>query len=255
MLKTCIGTGTVWLYLIYIYTFVYTKVNFLLLCFLSINPLVCINTHNAEQSALYLTVLLDVVNHLIHDGCRNSETIAGVRTCLGIKHGIDTNQFTTGVYECTARVALVYGSIGLYERLYAVSPKRTCLGTYDTCRYGAGEVEWIAYCKHPFAYSQLVRITYRKCWQIFCGNLYESKVGSLVGADDCCGKLPVVVKGYRQFVSAIYHVVVCYDISVGRDYDTRAGSLLLRSLHLLLTSSVARIAKESEWVEEVSERI
>jgi hypothetical protein len=49
-------------------------------------------------------------------------------------------------------------------------------------------------------------------------------------------------------------VVVCYDITVRRDDNARAGTLLLRSLNLtFLVLSLTALAEHSEWVEEIAE--
>ena len=53
-------------------------------------------------------------------------------------------------------------------------------------------------------------------------------------------------------------MVVGYDISVGRNDDTRAGSGLLRSLNLTLACAATLVGRseESEWVaEELLKRI
>ena len=67
----------------------------------------------------------------------------------------------------------------------------------------------------------------------------ERQVGLGVSADDATLKFAVVVKFYEQFVGILHHVVVSYDVAVGREYHARAGTLPLRSLDLALLLAAA----------------
>ena len=123
ILKTCILSSTTISNLIYIDTFVSAKVNLLLLCLLTIKIATNISSLNTEHTTLYLTVFLQISNNLIHDCCRDSETIACEVTCLRVEHCVDTNKLTLHVYESTTRVTCIDSSISLDECLYTICTK------------------------------------------------------------------------------------------------------------------------------------
>ena len=69
-------------------------INILALFLLGINIGRNILSHNAKQGPLNRTILLQVINYLVHDARRDGKTITSVGTCLRINHRIDTHQFT-----------------------------------------------------------------------------------------------------------------------------------------------------------------
>ena len=68
---------------------------------------------NADHGALYGAILLQVVDHFVHDSRRNGKAIASIRAGLGVEHGVDAHELTTSIDQCTARVAAVDGCVGL----------------------------------------------------------------------------------------------------------------------------------------------
>lgn len=81
----------------------------------------------------------------------------------------------------------------------------------------------------------------------------ERQVGLGVSADDAALKFAVVVKFHEQFVGIFHHVVVSYDVAVGREYHARAGTLPLRSLDLALLLAAAAVSEEV--AEEIFKRV
>ena len=84
--------------------------------------------------------------------------------------------------------------------------------------------------------------------EIFGFNLDQSEIGVLVLSDDAAFELAVVVEFYKNFVGVFHNVVVRYDISVGGENHSRAGSAALGRLTRLL---LARCA----LAEEISEKV
>ena len=87
-----------------------------------------IGTTDAEISALNRAILLKVSHNLVHNGCRNSEAVAGIGASLRVEHGVDTYEFAVSGHECAAGVTTVDGCVGLNEALHTVGADRACLG-------------------------------------------------------------------------------------------------------------------------------
>ena len=134
-LQACVSSGTVFHDLCDVDTFHRAEIHLVALLLLSIDIHVHVGTFDADHGALYVAVLLDVGHHLVHDGGGDGKAITDIRTCLGVDHGVDTDQRTVGVYQCTTRVTLVDGSISLNHRR-DTRTHRTGLGRYDTCGHG-----------------------------------------------------------------------------------------------------------------------
>ena len=57
-------------------TLVGSEVHFFAVLLLVVDIVVHVRTLNAEHYALYASIFLDVIYHLVHDGCRDGETIS-----------------------------------------------------------------------------------------------------------------------------------------------------------------------------------
>ena len=180
-----IGSSTVLNNLSDEYTFHRTHVNLVAFFLLSVHIVAYITALDADHSTLHGTVFLDVVNYLVHDTCRNGESVADVRACRRCYHGVDTNQCTVGVYECTARVALIDGSISLNHRCHlAWFLHRAGFCRYDTCSDGVVQSQRVAYCKYPFTDLHVVGVGNNNGRQVLSVNLDECEVCGGIGSDD-----------------------------------------------------------------------
>ena len=115
-----------------IYTIVCSQVVFLTFLLFNVEVNAHVATFNAHNGTLNATILLDVGHYFIHDCCGNGKSIAAIRTCLRIEHGINAHQFALGINERTSRIALIDGRIGLDERLDGVAAQRARLSANDT---------------------------------------------------------------------------------------------------------------------------
>ena len=195
------------------------QIHILILLLLCVYIVLHVSTLDTDHSALHVTILLQVVNHLIHNSSRNSEAITDVRTCLRIEHSVYAHEFATCVHKCTTRVTLIDG-------------------------------------KDPFTYAYIVAVGNGDGRQILTIDLDECQVGSLVGTDDTCRIFFIVCQTDSQFVSAVHHVIVGHDVTISRDDNTRTSSSTFRRLHLALALlSVITLSTTEETSKRIREEI
>ena len=114
LLKSSISGSTIFDHLINIYALHGAEVfNLFILIFHAVNIVLDIHALDSNHSTLVGTVLLEVVNSLVDNSGRNGKSVANVRACLRVNHGVDANEFATCVDQCTTRVTLIDCSIGL----------------------------------------------------------------------------------------------------------------------------------------------
>ena len=77
-LQTSILSGSVFHYLSNIDAFHCAEVNLVALLLLSINIEISIDSSDADHGTLYDTVLLQIIDYLIHDSCGNGKSIADI---------------------------------------------------------------------------------------------------------------------------------------------------------------------------------
>ena len=232
------------------------QIHILFLLFLSVHIVLHVSTLDTDHGSLHVTILLQVVNHLIHNSSRDSEAVTDVRTCLRIEHSVDTNEFATCVHECTTRITLIDGSISLDKALHAIGAQRTGFGRDDTSGHRIVQSEGITNGEHPFTHAYIVAVGNGDGRQILSVDLDECQVGSLVGTNDACRILFIVCQTDSQFVSAVHHVIVGHDVTISRDDNTRASSSTFRRLHLTLALlSVITLSTTEETSERIREEI
>ena len=183
-LQACSFCSTVFNNLCHINTFHCSEVNLLVFLLFGIDIVLDVSTLDTDHCSLNVTILLEVINHLIHNGSRNCKTITDVRTCLRVKHGVDANQFTASVHQSTARVSLVDGSIGLDKTLNTIGTKRTSLSRDNTGRYRIVKSKGISNSKYPLADTHIVAVGDSNGWEILAVDLDESQVCGLIGTND-----------------------------------------------------------------------
>src|SRR6266487_2343603 len=85
------------------------------------------------SSFLCVAIFYQVVRYLLYDVYRDSIRIACIATCWRNKSSVETNQFSIGIYQCSATAAKIYCSVCLYKRfnriLSFVDICESCLDT------------------------------------------------------------------------------------------------------------------------------
>lgn len=263
LLQTGSGTGAIRIDTVDIDALVGTEVYALAVFFLGIDIVEHVTTLDTEPCTLYTAILLNIADDLVHDGRRNGEAITCVTAGRRVEHGVDADELATRVDEGTAGVTGVDSGIGLDERGDTCCGSRlvdaAAFGTDDTGGDGAVQTVGVTDGDDPLADLQVVTVADRQGGEVLGIDLDEGEVGDLVGTNDPCGELAVVVEGDGQLVGAFYDMVIGDDISVRADDDTTTRGFLLRRLHLLLAGAavaLVRITEEAEGIaEEVIERI
>ena len=92
-----------------------SEIYFLLLCLLVVEICANILSLYADYSTLNATILFNIIDHLIHNCSRNSETITYVRTSFTEEHSIDADKFALYIHQRSTRITTVDGSISLDE--------------------------------------------------------------------------------------------------------------------------------------------
>ena len=220
--------------------------------------LVDVGVGDAEQCALHQAVLLQVDNHLAYDALRHGERVADVAARRGFDDGVDADQLTSRIDQRATRIARIYRSVGLDERLDAELARddiqRTCLGGYDARRDGRLQVEWRADSQHPLAQTQRIRtaeLQSRKCLGI---NLNECDIRSRVAADDAGVEFASIVEFHAQLGGVLDNVVVGDYVAILRDDYTRAARTLLALLWRTLLGSLRKTEELEEGVEVCARR-
>ena len=212
---------------------------------------------HSDHSPLHGTELPDVVDHLGDHRRRNGERIAYIVARLGIDGGVDADQFTLHVDQCTAGIARVYSRIGLdiaFDTHGATHGRLTntaCLGADDTGGDGRCKTEGITHGQYPFTYTECVAVADRNHRKILCVDFQKCHIGGGVGTHHSGVIDTVVVERNLKAVCTLNHMVVGDDISVGRHYDTRAeaaGLLLRFFLAALLTRLLTSRRTEKELI-------
>ena len=255
LLETGISSCTIILYFGDIHTFIGTEVHFLILLLLHIDVSTRILSLYTNKTALNTAILFKIGYHLIHYSSRNGESVTDVWARRRGQHSIDADEFTTRIDESTARVALIDGCIGLYERLNTIGTQRTSLCWHYTCCHRCSQVERVTDGEYPLAHLDIIAWDNLDGRQVLSIYFDECQVGILVRTDDTSRKFTIVIQSDSQFVSTIHNVVICYDVAIGWDNDATACALLLRSLYLTLLTALTSLSEESEWVKHIAERI
>ena len=171
---------------------------------------------DAQQRALHYAKFAEVFHHLVHNGGRDSKAVSAVRTCFGVDHRVDTDQFARSIDECTAGVTGIDGGIGLNEAFYRIGRLHgTGFRADDAGSDGGGEAIRIADGEHPFSDFQFLTATYGDGLQVFGFDLDQSEIRIFVLSDDTAFELAIVIEFHQNLVSIFHNVVVGDDISVG----------------------------------------
>ena len=78
LLHSGIGSGSIVGHFVDVHTFHGAEVHFLAFFLLHVNKVLHVATLNADDGTLNGAILLKVGHHLIHNGCRDGETISGI---------------------------------------------------------------------------------------------------------------------------------------------------------------------------------
>src|SRR5690606_2799530 len=105
---------------------------------------------------LYLAILDQVIGDLGGNIHRYGETITGVGSRSRENSGINSDQFSLDIDQCSAGVTGVDRRIGLDKGFQGEIPSQYIdlpfFGRDNSGSNGGGKVEWIAHCNDPFAY-------------------------------------------------------------------------------------------------------
>ena len=255
LFKVCLLGGTSIAHLADIHARHRTQFGGVALSLLGINIVANIATLHAQNSTLNSTIHLQVVHHFVHDGGRDCEAIACIRTRLAVYHRIDAHKFATLINQRTTRITCIDGGIGLNETLYAIRTQGTSLSADDTSRNGAVEVERITYGQYPLAQFQVVAIPNLDSRKSLGINLHQGEVGCFIGTDNASVELSSVVQFDIDFISLSNHMIVGNDIAVGTDNHTTTRAMSVGLFILTLLRLLTTLAKAKEIAEKVFEGV